>query len=161
MKTLDEVIEAIEVCRDSYVAGKIIKSDALHYLKEYKEHLKWHAYEEHCLDNEKKTLQEKKAEFDEVLTDYVALRQWWTEQQENPPLSWEQLKQMEGKPIWIELLNHDMWDDPSNRVDSEWWVIGEVRKDDIILATYLDEMELCEEDIGVSWQAYRKEREFE
>ena len=36
MKTLDEVIKAIEVCRDSYVAGKIIKSDVLHYLKEYK-----------------------------------------------------------------------------------------------------------------------------
>ena len=35
MRTLNEVIEAIEVCRDSYVAGKIIKSDALRYLKEY------------------------------------------------------------------------------------------------------------------------------
>lgn len=40
MGTLDEVIKAIEVCRDSYVAGKIIKSDALHYLKEYRERLK-------------------------------------------------------------------------------------------------------------------------
>ena len=79
-------------------------------------------------------------------------------QEANSPLTWDELKQMEGKPIWIELLNHDMWDDPSHGVDSEWWVIGEVRKDDIILATYLDEMELCEEDIGIIWQAYRKER---
>lgn len=76
----------------------------------------------------------------------------------NPVLTWEQLKIMEGKPVWIELLNHDMWDDPSHRVDSEWWVIGEVRKDDIILATYLDEMELFEDDFGEIWQAYRKER---
>ena len=171
MKTLDEVIKAFECCGNdepdsncekcSYIGISCClerDNDALHYLKEYKEHLKWHAYEEHCLDNEKKTLQEKKAEFDEVLTDYVVLRQLWTEQQENPPLSWEQLKQMEGKPIWIELLNHGILDDPSHRADSEWWVIGEVRKDDIILATYLDEMELCEEDIGVLWNAYRKER---
>ena len=35
MESLDDVIKAIEECRDSYVAGKIIKSDALYYLKEY------------------------------------------------------------------------------------------------------------------------------
>ena len=81
------------------------------------------------------------------------------EHAENIPLTWEELKQMEGEPVWIELLNHDIWEDPSHRVDSEWWVIGEVRKDDIILATYLDEMELCEEDIDVLWKAYRKERQ--
>ena len=82
-----------------------------------------------------------------------------TKDEDNPVLTWEQLKTMEGKPVWIELLNHDIWEDPSHRVDSEWWVIGEVRKDDIILATYLDEMELCEEDIDVLWKAYRKERQ--
>lgn len=81
-----------------------------------------------------------------------------TKDEDNPVLTWEQLKTMEGKPVWIELLNHGIWEDHSHRVDSEWWVIGEVRKDDIILATYLDEMELCEDDLGVIWQAYRKER---
>lgn len=81
-----------------------------------------------------------------------------TKDEDNPVLTWEQLKTMEGKPVWIELLNHDIWEYPSHRVDSEWWVIGEVRKDDIILATYLDEMELFEDDLGVIWQAYRKER---
>lgn len=81
-----------------------------------------------------------------------------TKDEDNSVLTWEQLKTMEGKPVWIELLNHDIWEDPSHRVDSEWWVIGEVRKDDIIVATYLDEMELCEEDLGVIWQAYRRER---
>ena len=78
---------------------------------------------------------------------------------DNDPLTWDELKTMEGKPVWIEMLSHDIWEDPAHRVDSEWWVIGEIRKDDIIAATYLDEMELCEEDIGVIWQAYRKERE--
>ena len=98
--------------------------------------------------------------YQRIEDEYEELKDWWAEEYvTNEPLSWEQLKQMEGKPVWIELLNHGMWDDPSHRVDSEWWVIGEVRKDDIILATYLDEMELFEDDLGVIWQAYRKERE--
>lgn len=148
MKTLDEVIKAYEYCIDnnyrdcrgcpygcedgeSDCANAEEKTDALHYLKEYQK----------------------------IEDEYEELKDWWAEEHaENVPLTWDELKGMEGKPVWIELLNHDMWDDPSHRVDSEWWVIGEVRKDDIILATYLDEMELCEEDINVLWQAYRKER---
>ena len=127
MGTLDEVIRAIEECHDSYVAGRIIKSDALHYLKEYRR---------------------LEMAYITAMADLEA----------NPPLTWDELCKMEGKPVWIELLNHDIWEDPLHRVDSEWWVIGEVRKDDIILATYLDEMELFEDDLGVIWQAYRKER---
>lgn len=99
MKTLDEVIKAFEYTYENDPIAWTYGVDALHYLKEYQEHMKWHAYEEHCLDNEKKALQEKKAEFDEVLTDYVALKQWWAEQQENPPLSWNELKEMKGKPV--------------------------------------------------------------
>ena len=147
MKSLTTVIEVLESCKNDAIecfecpmrheTECEVKSVALEYLKEY---------------------QSAKDDLDEKRLKYM---KYMTELEDNPPLTWEQLKQMEGKPIWIELLNHDMWDDPSHRVDSDWWVIGEVRKDDIILATYLDEMELCEEDIGVSWQAYRKEREFE
>lgn len=139
-KTLDEVIEAIEVCRDSYVAGKIIKSDGLHYLKELR----------HILAN---TVWVGSTKEENGYWKLPTLPETG-----NDPLTWEDLKSMEGKPVWIELLNDDIWEDPSHGVDSEWWVIGEVRKDDIILATYLDEMELCEEDIGVIWQAYMKER---
>lgn len=164
--TLEEVIKVMNVCDETQrliciecpyavdckdVPGKKLRADALYYLQKYQEHYK-------ARNDQVERYQKAAKDCEEILTDYVALKQWWTEQQENPPLSWDELKQMEGKPVWIELLNHDMWDDPSHRVDSEWWVIGEVRKDDIILATYLDEMELCEEDIGVLWKAYRKER---
>lgn len=186
MKTLDEVIKAFECCENgepysnckecSYIGiGSCClerENDALLYLKMYRsDKLQWEAdrkmwakkgpeieKKQDKLIKAAKGFQKAKAEMEKISADYVALKQWLAEQQKNPPLTWEQLKQMEGKPIWIELMNHDMWDDPSKRVDSEWWVIGEVRKDDIILATYLDEMELCEEDIGVIWQAYRKER---
>lgn len=172
MKTLDEVIKALRCtdpevdpetkCNDCpykefrisdlwYVGPScldVMFADALHYLKNYRDTKEW-------LDLEKRNYAEavKNCEMAEAKYTQMTL-----DMNRNVPLTWEQLKGMEGKPVWIELLNHDMWDDPSHRVDSEWWVIGEVRKDDIILATYLDEMELFEDDLGVIWQAYRKER---
>ena len=57
MKTLDEVIKKFELC-NSYSSDMCNSScpyfddkcvcdpDALHYLKEYREHLRWQAYEE-------------------------------------------------------------------------------------------------------------------
>lgn len=155
MKTLDEVIKAYEIClninetscrgcpyTEFNAEGKWACSlcgdcteDALYYLK---------------------TIETTENLYHDAVTE---LSKWkdedWKDRQ--LPLTWDELKEMEGKPVWIELLNHGIWEDPSHGVDSEWWVIGEVRKDDIILATYLDEMELCEEDIGVLWKAYRKE----
>ena len=71
MKTLNEVISAFEQCKgdkcyecayhekvhtNSCIAKR--DSDALYYLKEYHEHLKWQAYEEHCLAEEKKKIKQ-------------------------------------------------------------------------------------------------------
>ena len=74
MRTLDEVIKAFEYCLKPDQMGNCnvncpyihccdpesvaIKKDALHYLKEYHEHLKWQAYEEHCLAEEKKKIKQ-------------------------------------------------------------------------------------------------------
>lgn len=153
MMTLDEVIENLSVKQSLKDLGHRPDpdeiADALYYLREYQEHMKWHAYEEHCLDNEKKTLQEKKAEFDEVLTDYVALRQWWTEQQENPPLTWDELKGMVGKPVWMECEYFfcPQWVILTDVYDYKAMFIG----DRIADSELKDEM-------GDVWQAYRKER---
>ena len=120
MKTLDEVIEAIEVCRDSYVAGKIIKADALHYLKEYRK-----------LDS----------------LDAVAFPE-----DDNPALSWDELKTMEGKPVWVE-------------VDGEWWgrfwAFVEVESDSYINFFQKGQEypeDLWKSNMGKTWNAYRKER---
>ena len=79
MKTLTEVIEALERCgtypnchfcflHAGPVCGWI--RDALSYLKMYKE----------------------------LADDSEAFAEW----KENPPLTWDELKQMEGKPVWID-----------------------------------------------------------
>lgn len=168
MKTLDEVIKAFEICIGYYCSNaehdvcpylgesdmgcmKEPEKDALYYLKMYRsDQIQWEA--------DRKLWVDKQKQVDEARQKYIDKLKELEIGTLNDPLTWDELKGMEGKPVWIELLNYGMWDDPSHRVDLEWWVIGEVRKDDIILATYLDEMELCEDDLGVIWQAYRKER---
>lgn len=142
MLTLDEVIALME--DERRCDAPMYKDDALHYLKKYRDNFD-------ARNDQVERYQKAAKECEEILTDYVALKQYWAEQQSNEPLTWSELKQMEEKPVWIEFLNDDPW-------SNSWWVVGEVRKDDIIIAQYLDEAELCEDDLGEFWQAYRKER---
>lgn len=131
MTTLDEVIKAIEVCRDSYVAGKIIKSDALHYLKEYRD-------ECNNIVN--------------VHDDYIHLRNEMQDElsRMNPPLTWDELKQMEGKPVWIE----------DGLENGEWYIIECFTESGRFIAhdRYADDTVFKAIDMGNMWQAYRKER---
>ena len=167
--TIDEVVHALEICDSAiddcascaYFSAdcenlRPLRADALHYMKEY----------------------QKLIDFSAALPDYYELLEFWHEHHdvgyqktvemvikpacipdmENKPLTFEELKQMERKPVWIEWLKYDIW---GYRDKGSWWLVGEVRINDIIIAQYLDEAELCPEDLDVVWNAYRKERENE
>lgn len=99
-----------------------------------------------------------KARADEIDNCIADLRNAPCPETRNDPLTWDDLKKMDGKPIWLEWLVGDIWSDPNHRERSTWWIVGEVRKNDIIIAQYLDEAELCEDDLGVIWLAYSKEK---
>ena len=158
MKTLDEVIKAWEFCPqnpetcqgcpyqyDSARTEDCYKDDALYYLKKYRDNFE--------ARNDQVTRYQKAAkDCEEILTDYVALKQYWSEQQENPPLTWDELKTMEGKPVWVVFTTAGKW-----RYDYGEWII----------ITYIDDYELIDNDdygfypqksYGTEWQAYRKER---
>lgn len=88
MKMLDEVIIALEESRVQTETGTgywvgyrdndDLKADALHYLKEYhdiKTTMDWH-------------------EEMEVIRDSIV----------NPPLTWDELRKMVGKPVWIDSI---------------------------------------------------------
>ena len=129
MKTLDEVIKAMETCSAHVKCVDVcpyhkdgcieygMEKDALHYLKEFKSLL---------------TMWNDKLD----------------KEQTNLPLTWQELQQMEGKPVWVE----------SSLLISNWLIIDEVMEICIICADrfrlsiplYLDVM-------GKQWQAYRKE----
>ena len=148
MKTLDEVIEAMERCSiphyfdckgcpyeddDAEVGCRSDdkEHDALQYLKTYKD--------------DKDAL--------------TALRAYRKEQQANPPLTWDELKQMEGKPVWAEYnlhLSNKEFRDKSKR----WCIIREIKhwEDTEIIITENGFVLSKREQIN-AWQAYRKERE--
>jgi len=145
MKMLDEVIKAYEICTkeqpcslcpymESDANGKWACAlcgdctfDALYYLKEYRE---------------------KKQEIADISIDYVVLKQWWAEQQENPPLTWDELKTMLGQPVW---LVYD-W----NNIHYKGWILLDQLKG-IFIIDAKDEWALSEANID-NWKAYRKEQ---
>ena len=143
MKTLNEVIKAWSICFSDISRSDCTecpyadddgeaacfnhdREDALHYLKEYRAEMK-HA-EDICLKAEK------------VVKDA----------ERNDPISWDELKQMEGKPVWVETLLY-----------KQWAVIAYVGDDHIRFEgvnLYAPESRIyMGEENG--WQAYRKERQ--
>ena len=135
MKTLDEVINELhywDTC-DAFPESFYdfeVTTDALHYLKEYRE-----------------------KQDEDWRQSYIAVRNeiLFGGEDDNPPLTWEELKQMEGKPVWIELLK-GKW--------KGWDVIGGFDEDDfgVAMVTVRGD-DYYKADLGKTWQAYRKERE--
>ena len=144
IKSLNEVIKANECCDHGELDSKCEdcpyngigaccaerESDAFYYLKDMK------------------NLEE----------DYdILYNKYWREfnqQQANPPLTWNELKQMEGKPVWVEERSCRLWIIARNfqrvqyrNIDTEW------------LRTDIREIYYDKADIGKTWQAYRKEKE--
>lgn len=96
-------------------------------------------------------------EYQKVEDEYEELKDWWAEEHaENVPLTWDELKQMEGKPVWIDSLplvrrwviikkfhpiggNKNLFD--MEVEDGAHFLRKNMRRDD-----------------GAWWQAYRKER---
>lgn len=133
MRTLEEVIKAVEedleCANESYPEvfyDYDNHKDALHYLKEYRETKKHLA----CLDHH------------EIRGDN-------TQVVNNPPLTWDELKSMEGKPVWVEALLY-----------KQWAVIAYIGEEYIRFEganLYAPECRIyMGEDNG--WKAYRKER---
>lgn len=139
MKTLDEVIEQFEKQMEKGQAKILCVGtldsipDALHYL----EHLK--DYYEISANGGLLTPEPLSAE----IGSGVEIK--WHEP--NPPLDWDELRQMEGKPVWLEWTGEPSW----GFVDyfTEDFIFFDVPH------SYLKfEIKLK----GQTWQAYRKER---
>lgn len=136
MKTLDEVITIMDgidqtctCCAYQHDCDETecIEKDALYYLKDLK------------------NLQE----------DYnILYDKYWREynqQQANPALAWDEVKQMIGKPLWVETDNGGLWG-----------ILQEIREND---NAYLIGVEdglpiniFCPRISVNTWNVYRKER---
>ena len=129
MNTLDEVSTAlgdatVHLC--NIMISKETWHKSLHYLKAYKD------------DKD----------------DLTALRSYWAEQQANPVLSWDELRQMEGKPVWIE--EYDAVDSTRGWRYCRWMLI-EFVNDSYMDARNSDGEQYNFDKGEETWQAYRKE----
>ena len=156
MKTLDEVIDSItkqsglEIRdqlhpeKDRFWVNRETYNDALFYLKEYR--------------SEKQIWESDRNHYEDWIEQYKDSRnkhqQAVTEMLKNPPLTWDELKQMVEEPVWIEYEH-------SNHRDSgkRWFIIkwfGDLRGE--IMAVHVDGIYFDKDSIGKTWKAYRKEK---
>ena len=138
-ETLDEAIKALVFCseglceycpfnkEDRNLCEDAKCAVALGYLKEYKKN---------CEDLINATKDLKKQYILNNLTNNRTL------------LTWDELKTMEGKPVWVEA-------EPING-----WVIVEIRDSFMKGREYIKFglLELSNKDLGKTWKVYRKER---
>jgi len=67
----------------------------------------------------------------------------------NPPLTWDELKQMEGKPVWVEFEKNG----------NHWLIITDIKSNGAVgRGVYGENAPLYKDCIGTDWQAYRKEK---
>ena len=134
MKTLDEVkaLENVALAdTDGESEGYFLAVDALHYLKEYQRYQNTPSRNGH-----------------------MALVDYFEESQKNEPLSWDELKSMEGKPVWVEYISckRKVW------AIVDCFYTDAFGKVNMNVALPHDYWHLEKELIGKAWQAYRKER---
>ena len=133
MKTLDEVIKAKELCE--LICCDEEKCQDCPYAKQ-DENSDWSFF---CHDCETDALHYLKA-FRDMEDELNDIRREHIEQMKNPPLTWDELRTMEGKPIWVE-------ESAENGLWWTYWVIWE--QENAVLPG---------KNYGTTWQAYRKER---
>lgn len=82
----------------------------------------------------------------EVFPEYARMK---LDAVKNDPLTWDELKDMEGKPIWVE-----------HKLFKGWRLVGWQANEHLmnLVGSYSEQVPLFEDDCGVSWNAYRKEK---
>lgn len=141
MKTLDEVIAELE--------DEELFADALHYLKQYRSDKAMWAADKKGLEDWIEQYKDARDRHQQAVIELL----------KNDPLTWDELKAMEGKPVWVEVDGYlgywtiVHWN--SNIVFEEYydWIAS---PEDPMKAPLVS---LDDNNFGKTWQAYRKERE--
>lgn len=141
MRTLDEVIEIASDWTNGFDEMSIEKQ-MLHYLKMYRsDQIQWEADREDWRDKWESYIEARKRHLDAV-----------KELKRNDPLTWDELKMMEGKPVWVEWTG-----------SPRWGIVDGIYKDafgveNLVVCVPHDYLHFDKRMQGDLWQAYRKER---
>ena len=149
MKQLDEVIKANECCDHGEPDSRCEdcpyngvgaccaerESDALHYLK---------------------TIETTENLYHDAVNE---LSKWKDEDWKDQclPLTWDELRTMEGSPVWVEILSDEI------DLSSRWMMVARETKAHSLPLAYTDDIGHWifghEDKLGKTWQAYRKKKE--
>ena len=164
MKTLDEVItmhehctsvDGCDYCPYAEEPDCMIQEDALYYLKMYRSDMQMYSEDMKYWENE---LKQKIKDFGDAKERYIKRLKELDIGTLNEPLTWDELKQMEGKPVWVENFDAIIgglrgW------ISCKWMLV------DFINDFYMDarnsdgeQYNFDKDEQGNTWQAYRKER---
>ena len=159
MKTLNEVIDSItkqsgleirdvrKPEKDRFWVDRETYNDALHYLREYRSDMKhW--------ESDRKGYEDWIEQYKDARNKH---QQAVIELKRNDPLTWDELKGMEGKPVWVEYNLHLSDEDARSRM---WIIVQKImpwRQDNELI--YYSGFVFGKEEIGKTWNAYRKEME--
>ena len=144
-RTLDEVIDCAEKWTENFDEGSLEKK-MLFYLKMYRsDSRQWEADRKAYEDNRKQKLAECEAARDK----YIARLKELEIGTLNNPLTWDELKTMVGKPVWVEALLYKQWAIIAYVGDEH------LRFEGVSLYAPESRVYMGEDD---GWQAYRKER---
>ena len=150
MKSLDEVIALLEDPR---------RADVPHYKDDLLFHLKNYRDSKEDIDTAMERYTRATLQHMDAAEKLEAQR--FVLEYDNPPLTWDELREMEGKPVWVE--SHGNITEYTG-----WAIVKRVLPDRVhfLFSEYDDEygyegleMAVLKSYIGISWQAYRKERE--
>ena len=159
MKTLEETIDGLKICFDSSkyceecpyekhhnidsvipLCIDMLTQDAIYYLKFFKD---YSIRQKELSDKLLQKMQQMKLVQNLVEVD---------NKEENPPLTWDELKDMAGQPVWVE------W-----TVQREWrfgdWNLIHALTDEIELVDVYGNISIVSKEFqDVKWRAYRKKR---
>ena len=154
MRTLDEVIADLRDATEHLSAMMISKETweyALRYLQSYRAgKIEWELTRE---SNEARYLEAVK-NCERAENKFIARLKELEIGMLNNPLTWDELKQMEGKPVWVE--SYDSFNRRRWMFVGEWFDEDEMRLFDMG-SDYPDYISKNGYESG-RWQAYRKER---
>lgn len=144
MKTLDEVIKRIEIYKNIFDKNGCFEC---------------HYHEDDCIDScflENVLYYLNTIETTENLYHNAVneLNKWIDNDWKDRclPLTWDELKQMEGKPIWLEYDNHLSG---RKQIKYKIWEVIDLIIEDMILVK--GGFNYQKNEFGDVWQAYRKE----
>ena len=146
MKTLDEIIYWCEN-RKALLVGKATRDEMeegiLYYLKMYRsDQIEFMNNQKYWEDE----LKQKIKDFGDAKERYIKRLKELDIGTLNEPLTWDELKTMKGKPVWVE----------EKGMLSIWIIIWDVTEN-WLYPTGCDAYR--HEEYGKIWNAYRKERE--